>query len=237
MAGFVNILFRSRFVVDFLRNETFVTREAREGQPLLTAETEVNGESMSTNERGSSQVCSLVGSSGLSYPYKRFLFSLGLSSRPSSQIFFSSQYTISILLSSSLSKLGRQPCWVAYLLVCVSSSRHSGNQTLFYCIDLILAFLRMQKRQGTSAHSTKPNYRIPNQTKPNLTIPNHTKPRQTTWVVPEMTALKCSHFKEVTSRQKLAANWQKQSLTFIRANLSQKLEQINIYVHVYSSLF
>ncbi len=34
--------------------------------------------------------------------------------------FFSSQYAISISLSPLPSKLGRQPCWVACLLVCVS---------------------------------------------------------------------------------------------------------------------
>jgi hypothetical protein len=36
------------------------------------------------------------------------------------QNIFSSSYTISMPLSPSPSKLGRQPCWVACLLVCVS---------------------------------------------------------------------------------------------------------------------
>jgi hypothetical protein len=35
------------------------TRDNREGWPLLTVETEVNGDSKSTNERGPSLVCSL----------------------------------------------------------------------------------------------------------------------------------------------------------------------------------
>jgi hypothetical protein len=44
------------------------TRETKEGWPLLTVETEVNGDSKSTNERGPS----LVGSLGLLARYKRF---------------------------------------------------------------------------------------------------------------------------------------------------------------------
>ncbi len=72
------------------------------------------GDSKSTNERGP---C-LVGLLGLSCRYKRFLFCLGCSSRPG--IIFSSPYTISIPLAPSPSMLGRQSCWVACLLVCVS---------------------------------------------------------------------------------------------------------------------
>jgi hypothetical protein len=51
-------------------------RKTREGWPRLTVETEVNGDSKRTNERGPS----LVGLSGLSRRYKRFLFCLGFSS-------------------------------------------------------------------------------------------------------------------------------------------------------------
>ncbi len=69
---------------------------------MLTVETEVNGVSKSTNERGPS----LVGSLGLPSRYKRFLFCLGCSSRPSTKYFFSSLYTISIPLFLSPSKLG-----------------------------------------------------------------------------------------------------------------------------------
>jgi hypothetical protein len=39
------------------------------------------------------------------------------------KIIFISPYTISIPLSPLLSKLGRQPCWVACLLGCVSGYR------------------------------------------------------------------------------------------------------------------
>jgi hypothetical protein len=60
------------------------SKVAREGWPLLTVETEVNGDSKSTNERGPS----LVGSLGLSCRYKRFLFCLDCSSRPSTKYFF-----------------------------------------------------------------------------------------------------------------------------------------------------
>ncbi len=51
------------------------------------------------------------------------------------QIFVSSPYTVSIPLPSSPSKLGRQPCWVACLLVCVSGFRstfqHISNEPQF----------------------------------------------------------------------------------------------------------
>ncbi len=63
---------------------TVATRETGEGWPLLTVETEVNGDSKSTNERGPS----LVGSLGLSCQYKRFLFCLGCYCRPSTKYLF-----------------------------------------------------------------------------------------------------------------------------------------------------
>ncbi len=75
---------------------------------MLTVETEVNGESKSTYERGPS----LVGSLGLSCWYKRLL--------DKCKIFLTSPYSIIIPVSPSTSKLGRQPCWVTYFLVCVS---------------------------------------------------------------------------------------------------------------------
>ncbi len=61
-----------------------LTREYKEGWPLLTVETEVNGDSKSTNK----SCPSLVGLLGLSYRYKRFLFCLGSSSRPTIKSFF-----------------------------------------------------------------------------------------------------------------------------------------------------
>ncbi len=60
------------------------TRENRAGWPLLTVETEVNGDSKSTNERGPS----LVGSLCSSCLYKRRLSCLGCSDQPSSEYFF-----------------------------------------------------------------------------------------------------------------------------------------------------
>ncbi len=59
-------------------------RDYKEGWPLLTVETAMNGDSTSTNDRGPS----LVGSLGLLCWLKRFLFSLGCSSRPSKKYFF-----------------------------------------------------------------------------------------------------------------------------------------------------
>ncbi len=75
-----------------LQRDTVIGRETKEGWPLLTVETEVNGESKSTNERGPSW----AGSSAFSCRYKRLLSCLGCSSRASTRYFFSSPYTISI---------------------------------------------------------------------------------------------------------------------------------------------
>jgi hypothetical protein len=69
----------------------------------LLIKTEVNGDSKRTNERGPS----LVGLLGSSCRYMRLLFSIGSSGKPSSQIFFSSLYTISIYVSPSTNNLGR----------------------------------------------------------------------------------------------------------------------------------
>ncbi len=92
------------------------TRETREGWwPLLTVETKVNGDSKSTNERGPSLVSSL----GMSCRYKRFCFALTALVGQIQHV-FSPPYTISIPLSQSLTKLGKQPCWVACILICVS---------------------------------------------------------------------------------------------------------------------
>ncbi len=59
-------------------------RKTIDGWPLLPVETEVNGNSKSTNERDPS----LVGSLGLLCRYKWFLFCLGCSSRPTTKYFF-----------------------------------------------------------------------------------------------------------------------------------------------------
>ncbi len=95
-----------------------LTSENREGSPLLTVETEVNGDFKvkTTNERGPS----LFGSLGLSCRYKRFASCLGRPSRPSSKYFFYSFFIVSVHLSPSPRKLGRQSCWVACLLICIS---------------------------------------------------------------------------------------------------------------------
>ncbi len=93
-----------------------MTREG-EGWPLLTVETEANGDSKSTNERGPSLVVRLslhAGTKG---------FCPSVAALVSSIIFCSSLYTISNHLSASPSKLGRQSCRVAYLLMFVLSEK------------------------------------------------------------------------------------------------------------------
>ncbi len=111
------------------------TRNTRQGWPLLTVETEANGDSGSTYERGPSLVGSM-GSSALVGP---------------EQIIFVSPYTISIHLTPSPSKLGRQSCRVAGLLICVSglhtgfitASSMSSTQNLhFLTLCLIIETIR-----------------------------------------------------------------------------------------------
>jgi hypothetical protein len=68
-------------------------RETREGWALVTVETEVNGDSKSTNERGPF----LFDSLGLSCRNKRFLFCLGCSSRTSTKYFFSRRTLFQLL--------------------------------------------------------------------------------------------------------------------------------------------
>ncbi len=79
----------------------------REGWPLLTVETEVNGDSKSTNERGPS----LVGSQGSSYRYKRLLSCLGCV-----------QFFPRRTLFQFLCPLGRESCRATCLSECVSPS-------------------------------------------------------------------------------------------------------------------
>ncbi len=69
----------------------------------------------------------MVGLLGLSCWYKRFLPCLGCSGQPSTKyVFLTVHFSISVSISPS--KLGRQPCWVACLLVCVSDC----NRRFFY---------------------------------------------------------------------------------------------------------
>ncbi len=85
--------------------------------PLLTVETEANGDSRSSYERGPSLVASL----GFSCRYNRFLFCHVYSSRPSTTYFFSSQYFNSfILVAQKSGQACRQSWWVIFLLICVS---------------------------------------------------------------------------------------------------------------------
>ncbi len=102
-------------------------RELREGCPLLTVETEENGDSKSTNDRGPS----LVGSLGLSCPYRRFLCYLGCSKVGPEQnnCFLTGHYSISIQLCPSLSKLHSQPPF-AHLCANFISSCWPSIQTI-----------------------------------------------------------------------------------------------------------
>ncbi len=84
---------------------------------------------MGTQRVPKKDVTSLVGSLGLSCQYKRFLFFRGLSSGLSTKYFFLTLHYIDLSLSPS--KLGRQSCWVAYLLVCVSGMQGPKFYTNF----------------------------------------------------------------------------------------------------------
>jgi hypothetical protein len=67
----------------YLRNSYNICG-TREGWPLLTVATELNGDSTRTNDRGPSFVASLDSPCR----YNRFLYCLGCSSQPSTQYYF-----------------------------------------------------------------------------------------------------------------------------------------------------
>jgi hypothetical protein len=112
--------------------------EGDRGWPLLSA-TEINGDSKSTNEG-----------------VPPWLFRKCLSCRDKSaqyKQFFSSPYIISISLSTSHFKLGRQSHWIACLLVCVSGGdRQTGFLTnICYLLDIRAKFhlCRCKSAQST----------------------------------------------------------------------------------------
>ncbi len=91
-------------------------RETREGWPLLTVGTWNWGEWGHKKDKCKGFFPGWF--FGLVVPVQ-ILFVLAALAGPVQNI-FSSPYTISMPMSPSPSKLGRQPCWVASLLVCVS---------------------------------------------------------------------------------------------------------------------
>jgi hypothetical protein len=89
---------------------------------VALAETQVNGASKNSNERGPSSL-------GWFFRLgtRDFCFALVVLVGPVQNIF-------SIPLSPSPSNLGRQPCWVACLLVCVSGQRQQKGVIFFALI-------------------------------------------------------------------------------------------------------
>ncbi len=71
-------------------------------------------------------------------PIKRFLFCLGCSNLPSTKYLFPHRTLFQFLCPHRPSKLGRQPCWVAYLLVCVSGFPVGDDGTF---LSSLLVFL------------------------------------------------------------------------------------------------
>jgi hypothetical protein len=101
-------------------------RDTREGWPLLNWETEANGDSRSTYTK----VFSLVGSLGSRAGTRDFCAALVALVGPVQKYHFPRRtYTISLHLSSSPSKLRRQSCCVAFLLLCVYEVPGSGYDT------------------------------------------------------------------------------------------------------------
>jgi hypothetical protein len=68
---------------------------------------------------------------------------------PSVPSFFSSPYTISIHLSPSSSKLGRQSWWVSYFLLCVSGFGNLAlDSTVLYQYVAQVAYVSCWKLEG-----------------------------------------------------------------------------------------
>ncbi len=93
----------------------------REGWPLLIVETEVNGESKSTMKGVLPWLVRWAYRAGI----RNFCSALPFLVGPVQNIFFLTVHS-TIPLSPSPSNLGRQSCWVACFLVCVSGVRR-GN--------------------------------------------------------------------------------------------------------------
>ncbi len=108
-----------------------MSRETREGWPLLTVETEVNGDSKSTIEMDPFLV-RWACRAGKRYTCSALAALVG----PVQNICISPPYTISSPLSLSPSKLGRQPCWVACLLVCDSFVIQMTNPSSLLLISI-----------------------------------------------------------------------------------------------------
>jgi hypothetical protein len=83
------------------------TRDTREGWTLLTFESEVNGDSICTNERSPSMDSSCW--------YNLFLSCLGCSSQSNTKYYFPHSTLFHFISPPSPSNLGRQACWVAWL--------------------------------------------------------------------------------------------------------------------------
>ncbi len=93
--------------------------ETREGWPLLTVETEANGNVESTIERGPSLDGSLACRGGTRY------FCPALAALVSPVPYFFSSLPDTLYLSPSPSNLGMQSCRVACLLICDSGVHYS----------------------------------------------------------------------------------------------------------------
>ncbi len=91
------------------------TWQSREGWPLLTVETGVNGDSKSTNEKVLPWLVCWACRAGT----RDFCSAWAALVGPVQNIFFLTVHYFNCW-SPSPSKLGRQPCWVAWNLECVS---------------------------------------------------------------------------------------------------------------------
>ncbi len=72
-------------------------------------------------------------------PIKRFLFSLGCSILPSTKHLFPRRTLFQFLCPHRPTKLGRQLCWVAYLLVCVPGPVGDDGSFLSYLLVFLLS--------------------------------------------------------------------------------------------------
>jgi hypothetical protein len=124
-------------------NDAEKTRETREGWPLLTVETEMKRDSKSTKARKRSFTWSVRWAC---YAGTRDFCSALAALVGLAQNIFSSPYIISIPLSPSPSKLGRQPCWVACLSMCLWKEPWSSS------ICIILFLVRPTVYRSYKAH-------------------------------------------------------------------------------------
>jgi hypothetical protein len=118
-----------------------VNSATERGWPLLTVETEVNGDSKRTHERAPF----LVGSLGLLWPVQEFFCSaLFALNRPSTKKILPHRTLFQCLSPHRTASWAGSRCWVACLLICVSGRGLKRVSIMcVYCLHYVSKYLEV----------------------------------------------------------------------------------------------